>query len=374
MTGCLESVKILIDAKADIEGCGDDSPTPLCIAAMYANPEVTKYLLECKADISKSAKCLFLAAADHNTEELIDQLEDEGKDFGRHFLPSKPSAADRMATVKLLVGAGADPNFAREQDGTSTLMCAAMHSGPITIALIEAKADVNAVDNEGNGALFLAVQYQCGSAANALIQAKANVNQENIVKYSILASAVRLANFPMVKSLLAAKAEINHISGTSFTAMDGANENGDKRMMELLEAAGGLTWENLMMRNSRFVHACASGMLARAGMFFPDATIEEKEIALIIAVLRSQTAIVMFLLQNGVDPNSRRAGVPLVEAANTGNINVVSFLLNTKADVNAQSNTGMTAVKAAARRKHREIVTLLLAEAKKQKSDQATKK
>jgi ankyrin repeat protein len=66
--------------------------------------------------------------------------------------------------------------------------------------------------------------------------------------------------------------------------------------------------------------------------------------------------------------------VPLVEAANTGNIEIVKYLLNAKADINGQSNTEMTAMKAAARRKHRDVVTLLLNEAKKQKSATAAKK
>lgn len=68
------------------------------------------------------------------------------------------------------------------------------------------------------------------------------------------------------------------------------------------------------------------------------------------------------LLEAGVAPNERtsRGSFPLIDASWAGKQEVVSYLLDSKADVNAISSSQLTALSAAAKQKHGKLVELLL--------------
>jgi ankyrin repeat protein len=73
------------------------------------------------------------------------------------------------------------------------------------------------------------------------------------------------------------------------------------------------------------------------------------------------TEIVQYLLENGADPNdSRTPFPPLVGAATNSALAVVQLLLNAGANVNAPDYSGRTALMAAQKNNHQEMIELLL--------------
>ena len=88
------------------------------------------------------------------------------------------------------------------------------------------------------------------------------------------------------------------------------------------------------------------------------------EPALILAARQDDLAQVKALVKKGADINVRAhdgGATPLLSAATHGTPEMVAFLLDKKASINAQNNQGGTALFLAARFGHTEIVKLLIA-------------
>jgi hypothetical protein len=129
--GLKEIVRLLLEAKADVNVRDNDGRTALYIAASNGHEAVVKLLLEAKADANVGDRYgvtpLYIAAS--NGHEAI---------------------------VKLLLEAKADANV-RDRYGGTALYCAASNGHEEVVKLLlEAKADVNVRDRYGKTTLYCA--------------------------------------------------------------------------------------------------------------------------------------------------------------------------------------------------------------------------
>ena len=147
-------VRLLLEAKADVEAKDNYGQTALYCAAQDGHEEVVRLLLEAKADIE--------AKNNDGWTALHWAVWDGHKEV-----------------VRLLLEAKADVE-AKDNDGWTALHKAAWHGHEDVVRLLlEAKADVEAKDNEGQTALYRAAWHGRKEVLRLLFKAKADVEAKD---------------------------------------------------------------------------------------------------------------------------------------------------------------------------------------------------
>jgi ankyrin repeat protein len=155
-SGQLGSVKVLLEAKADVDQARtDEGGTPLSIACQHGHVGIVEALLGQRADMNKA-----------RTEDGVTQLFlacEEGHD----------------SIVEALLGQKADVNQARTEDGSTPLLIACQEGHDnIVEALLGHRADVNqASTDDGSTPLHAACEEGHDSIVKALLGHRADVNQ-----------------------------------------------------------------------------------------------------------------------------------------------------------------------------------------------------
>ena len=270
--GHADTVRMLIDAGAEVDASNDYGTTALMFAAMNGSPEVVDALIgkDAETDASDVADmtALMLAAQNGNMEvaiklveygaeinrqdyydttvlmhaakggnaELVAELIRRGAEIGARGLSSKTvlmyaAEGGNAELVAGLIGLGADIG-AVDSGGRTALMCAA-ENGKMEAAgvLIERGADVNAADKDHRQtALMLASYFGFAGTVSLLIQSGANVKAVDRDRKTALHYACRKPNFqnnvpgersqlPVVKLLLDNGAEINARDYDGYTPL-----------------------------------------------------------------------------------------------------------------------------------------------------------
>lgn len=203
--GHLESVKILIDAKADVTILDDEDRSPLLLAVKGNYGDVASALVEGGAD--PNTPYIDDDGESHNL--LLDSIVVENSDFANlliskgadiyseddHKVTTLLQASHRgmVDVVKgLLTKHAADGEKAGWVDSASdesiTPLIAACSEGHIEVAklLIEAKPDVNAKDKDQTNSLMAAAARGHTDIVELLLKAGANVNDQNVDGHTAL--------------------------------------------------------------------------------------------------------------------------------------------------------------------------------------------
>jgi ankyrin repeat protein len=140
--------------------------------------------------------------------------------------------------VKLMIGAGMDPNVSNPDDkmGTTTLQ-AAIGNTKTMKALIAAGANVNAADRSGNTPLIWAARAGQTEAVKVLLAAGADVNLKNLAGLTPLMDAARRGYSETSKLLLKKGADVNATTDYGLTALMLTAWNGHFEVVQLLLAA-----------------------------------------------------------------------------------------------------------------------------------------
>jgi ankyrin repeat protein len=243
--GDVAAVKAWIDAGAPLDGEDERHRTALSVAALRANHELMKLLLE--SGVSKenpaakasavvnaagvgdleTVRALLAYGADPNLQRpftaLIAAASSGSPEVVAEILKHQPdlNARDNMGRTALRVV------------GEAGLTSAPQDLARVTELLLAAGADPNAADNFGNTPLHGAADER---SAKALINAGANVNAQNRQGETPLMTTV---DEDVARVLVEAGADLSLRTRDGKTAIDIARRNALSEKVAILEAAAG---------------------------------------------------------------------------------------------------------------------------------------
>jgi ankyrin repeat protein len=257
----LKTIRSLLSQHADVNSRSDDGSTALLWAAHQNDLDTADLLLGAGADAN--------AANDFRMTPLS-QACTNGSD----------------AFVRLLLKSGANPNTAIATGVTPLMTCARSGSVDAVKRLLEYGAAIEAKEPD---------QHQ-----TALMWAAAE-HQLNVAQ-----------------ALIDAHADLKAHSKAGFTAMHFAARQGDQEMVRLLLAAG-VNVNILSQADEGEVKKVAAASQGRPGALIGGAKTAGVNgyTPLLVATVRGQVPLALFLLDHGADPNIGDAGITPLHWAST---------------------------------------------------------
>lgn len=241
--GYYSTVHFLLSNKANINMCNDNGASPLYIASHYGHDSIVRLLLTNKADINLStndgATPIYTACFNgHDTTTQI-LLRNQAKiDQCKKNGTSPLFAAcqnGHNGTVKLLISAKADVNLCAKH-GTSPIYIACQN-GHCEIAqlLLNNGAYINLICNHTKSTPLHAACYNGqDEIVQLLLNEGADINLQNNVGVSPLHLACQKGRDSIVKLLCSKGADVNLRTKDGISPSSIASQNGHKSIVKLL--------------------------------------------------------------------------------------------------------------------------------------------
>ena len=270
-------VRALLNQRADVNGQSDDGSTALLWAAHWN-------------DIA-TADLLIRAGANANL----------ANDF-RITPLSLACTNGSAAVVDLLLKAGANPNAPIATGETPIMTCAGSGGRDAVRMLIGRGADVNAKEpSQNQTALMWAAAERHPDVVRTLIELKADLRAHTKKGFTALHFAAREGDLESARLLLAAGVDVNVRSQPEASETGPGGEEAARRGRTASAAAGA---------------GAARGAAPRGPAY--QATLSAGSTPLLVATVRGQVPLALFLLEQGADPNVIDAGfTPLHWASGT---------------------------------------------------------
>lgn len=161
-------VKLLVDARADLNFSNKKEETPLTIASSDGQDVIVRYLLSARADVDKPNKngwTPLICAAYNGHFKVVELLLSHKADI---TCTSNVGCSalywscnnDQFDIVKLLLDYGADANQPNHVNKTPLMIAARWGRDNIIKVLLENGADKELVDDDGRNAASFAAEYQ----------------------------------------------------------------------------------------------------------------------------------------------------------------------------------------------------------------------
>jgi ankyrin repeat protein len=218
-----------------------------------------------------------------------------------------------LPTAELLIKAGADANAANDLRMTPLSQACTNGNAALVDALLKAGANPNTPIGTGETPLMTCARTGAADAVRTLLVRGADVNaKEPTQNQTALMWAAAQQHPKVLQTLIEARADLKAHTKLGFTALHFATRAGDMESMRILLDAGVDVNIKSQPDPEPARGARAGGSSARQGPNFPGSA------PLLVATVRSEVPLALFLLDRGADPNINDAGfTPLFWAAGT---------------------------------------------------------
>ena len=229
-----------------------------------------------------------------------------------------------LETAGLLLRAGADANAANDFRMTPLSQACVNGSAALVDLLLKSGANPNLAIATGETPLMTCAKSGNVEAVRTLIAHDAAINaKEPVQNQTALMWAAAEHHPAVVKALIEANADLQAHSKKGYTALHFAAREGDQESVRLLLAAG----VNVNLRTQPDVadtEPARSGLVAgrgrtrvRGGSFYRKSASTAGYTPLLVATVRGEVPLALFLLDQGADPNILDAGFTPLHWAST---------------------------------------------------------
>jgi len=339
-------VKMLLEAKANVNALGGEYGNALTAAAAGGHEVVVKMLLGAGTDANAPGGIYgsaLIAAANNGHKMVVDMLLGAGVDANASGPKHQNALAAAVAgghevVIEMLLGAGVDANT----PGSSVLITAAnMGHGVVVERLLKAGANVNTQEGKYGTALIAAAGQGNMKIVAMLLGAKADPNVWRLVQRNTLWDIVDSEQ----KQDRASKLKI------CTRILDRRRSSRDRSEYTKEVFAVQQQWKR----------EAVEMLLGTGSSGTPNPTIKYQS-ALQAAAKGGSEEVLEKLLEAGADVNSVGGfyGSALAAAAANGRKKIVEMLLEAGADINSVGGIYGTPLQAAAANKHKDLVARLL--------------
>ena len=340
-TSNADMARALLEAGAEVDAKDEFGSTPLLNEVSgRADPETVKVLLDAGANIHATQ-------SDRPTDRQV-----------IHF-------ANTPEIIDILIAAGADINALSGENWTPLHNNVAyLGSAQTAKKMIAAGANVNAKDNRGRTPLMMAARANRINRVKVLLEAGANVNDVDENGYSALMLAActdkgerSIQNSPMqvITELIKAGADINMISNDGKTAFDCVVHR-DYASARALVFAGVETNNFMELFKSAAYYGDTQIIKALAPKVTDKSSDASNNIVLIASSWGHANAL-RALLEAGFNPNAKYDGKTALTI--TSSLSCVKVLVEAGADINLKDDYGMTPLQNAEKRGFYDIMRYL---------------
>ncbi|VDI25203.1 Hypothetical predicted protein [Mytilus galloprovincialis] len=232
-----------INHGVDVNKCGNNELTPLCIAAARGWTEIVRLLLDLGADYNKcendiGCSPVLLACSEGHTE-IVRMLLDIGADYNEcdndGWSPVKSACSEgHTEIVTMLLDIGADYNKC-DNDGWSPVKsaCSEGHKEIVTM-LLDIGADYNKCDNDGWSPLKSACSEGHKEIVRMLLDIGADYNKCNKDGLSSVMLACSEGHTEIVRMLLDIGADYNKCDNAGWSPVKSACNKGHTEIVRML--------------------------------------------------------------------------------------------------------------------------------------------
>ncbi|MGQ3889210.1 ankyrin repeat domain-containing protein [Legionella sp. CNM-1927-20] len=268
---------------------------------------------------------------------LINTEDGEGKKGHEGGTPLQCAAYNgHVELISKLLAAGADIHYTNKKYGTALHLAVRGNHPEAIAALIKNGADINQPNEQGETPLHLALQIGNIEAAIALIKNGANVDKSSNNIESPLHVAVRKGYIEVINALLERNVNVNQTNADCETPLHVAVKNNKLLAIKaLLKKGAELNKYDFFYQTPLYI-AVEKGYTEAISVLIEDkgadvnkACTDYRESPLYVAVYRGDEQTVAALIKAGADVNQANSEgqTPLIAAAVTGNVNIVSALI-----------------------------------------------
>ena len=402
--GNTDRVIDLIQEGVDVDARDAQQNTPLMWASLYGHTEMTKSLLDSKADTGANDNITgftaLMWAAKNNRVETAALLLDQGANldltanYGRTPLGLAASYGC-TGTVKVLLDHGSDIE-ATDNGGNTALMLAAKisdtekeldldtgltlhcgaarsHGTDTVELLLKHGANIEATTQRGETALIMAAARGNNNAAIAALLLEHGANIEATAQYGATAlshstSAKFETNILALVTVLlnhGAKTEVTDFNKNTPLINAAIQHDADTVALLLKHGANMEAINN--DGNTALIEAACNGKADTAALLLKhganiEAVNRYGRSALLWAATYGHTDTVALLLKHGanIEANNNDGNTALIEAACNGKADTAALLLKHGANIEAINNYGSTALMLAVRNGKLKSVEMLL--------------